>query len=149
MKAVARQSHQLINLRLLLRGRRSRLLRQLKERRGNYIKDFSLDWRFFEASCCRMSARKRQRSRKEAEREKRGSSESSSEEERCTLPPKRDLYLHFQTRSFFSLKQHFSLFSNRIFSSPFLTTCIRRPRKRGASSSASPRKSKVSSKSAK
>merc|ERR1712112_196985 len=30
----------------------------------------------------RMSARKRQRSRKEAEREKRGSSESSSEEER-------------------------------------------------------------------
>ena len=38
MRAVARQSHQLPNPRLLPRGQRSRLPMQLKERRGNCIK---------------------------------------------------------------------------------------------------------------
>ena len=79
----------------LPKGQSSRLLMQLKGERGKT--DLNIEWNVINESIhfsvwvdydffsCRLSVRKRQRSRREVKKEKRGSSESSSEEERWIL----------------------------------------------------------------
>ena len=134
----------------LPKGQSSRLLMQLKGERGKT--DLNIEWNVINESIhfsvwvdydffsCRLSVRKRQRSRREVKKEKRGSSESSSEEERWILQHKILLSLKHNDR-------HLALW---MWSFQFLISCSKRPKKkRDASSSASPRKAKVSTKSTK
>ena len=64
-----------------LKGERRKTALNIKR---NVINESShlIVWVDYDFFSCRLSVRKRQRSRREVDREKRGSSESSSEEER-------------------------------------------------------------------